>query len=77
MLLLTPDEVAEILRVSPRHVRRLAANGVIQRIQLGARTARYTAESVDALLVPTTSKATADDGDLAEAADTGGRYGTG
>ena len=50
--LLTPDEVARSLRITRRHVRRLAAEGRLQRIKLGARTMRYTPESVAALINP-------------------------
>jgi hypothetical protein len=39
---LIPDEVSSILRVTPRHVRRLAAGGLLHRVRLGARTTRYT-----------------------------------
>lgn len=48
--LLTPQEVAEILRVSPRTVRRLAACGQLDRLRLGYRTTRYAADNVDALI---------------------------
>ena len=45
--LLTVDEVAQRLRCSPRKVRRLADEGELQRVKLGA-LARYTPESVAA-----------------------------
>lgn len=48
--LLTPLEVAEILRVTPRTVRQWARDGRIERVRLGGRLARYTAESVEALI---------------------------
>ncbi len=51
-MVLRPGEVAEILRVTPRHVRRLAVAGRLERIRLGARTSRYTATSVAALISP-------------------------
>lgn len=50
--LLTTDEVAEILRVSPRTVRRMGARGDLARIRLGYRTMRYRSESVAALIGP-------------------------
>jgi excisionase family DNA binding protein len=52
MGLLTADEVATILRITPRHVRRLGAEGRITRVRLGARTTRYTAASVADLIDP-------------------------
>lgn len=55
--LLTPAQVAAILQVSPRTVRRLNAQGVLQGVRLGHRTLRYTPESLEALLLPTTSEA--------------------
>ena len=48
--LLTPAEVGAILRISRRHVRRLGATGVLDRIRIGARTTRYTADSVAQLI---------------------------
>ena len=50
--LLRPDEVAAILQVTPRTVRRWGAAGVLERIRLGERLTRYTAESVEALIHP-------------------------
>lgn len=49
-MLLRPEEVAEILQVTPRTVRRWGATGVIDRIELGGRLTRYTAESVQAFI---------------------------
>ena len=45
--LLTPDEVAEILRVSPRTVRRLTASGQLRPVYVG-RLPRYTQAEVEA-----------------------------
>lgn len=48
--LLTTGEVAAILRVSPRTVRRLGQTGELGRVHVGGRLTRYTAESLAALL---------------------------
>jgi excisionase family DNA binding protein len=56
--LLRPDEVAEILQVTPRTVRRWGAAGVLERIRLGDRLTRYTIESVEAFIHPSMSEAT-------------------
>jgi excisionase family DNA binding protein len=45
--LLTASEVAQRLKCSPKKVTRLAAEGEIQKVKLGA-LARYTSASVDA-----------------------------
>lgn len=50
--LLRIEEVAELLGVSVRTIRRLAADGVLVRVRLGHRTARYTRRSVLALVDP-------------------------
>lgn len=50
--LLTPAEVAAILRVTPRTVRRYGAAGMLERVSIGGRIRRYTAESVEALVDP-------------------------
>jgi excisionase family DNA binding protein len=47
--LFTVDEVAGIFRVTPRTVRRWAADGTIERIRIGG-TARFTAHAVDSLI---------------------------
>ncbi len=57
--MLTPTETAELLRITPRHVARLARQGRIHRVILGSRTVRYTAESVDALINESSPKAVA------------------
>jgi excisionase family DNA binding protein len=44
--LLSGAEVAELLGVTTRTVRQLAANGELHRIVLGHRTTRYRAEDV-------------------------------
>lgn len=71
--LMTPGEVAEALRISRRHVRRLAADGRLQRIQLGYRTVRYSAANVEALVTPRMSEAEGGNPRLRDDhADTGG-----
>lgn len=50
--LLTAKEVAARARVSSRTVRRWGDAGVLERIDVGPRLSRYTAESVAALLTP-------------------------
>jgi excisionase family DNA binding protein len=50
--LLSPQEVAALLGVSPRTVRRLANEGVVTRVRIGHRTSRYTRRSVLALIDP-------------------------
>ena len=76
--LLTPGEVAELLRITPRHVRRLAAAGVLDRVSLGAHTVRYTPESVERLIHPQNSETRAGNAGLANlgagAADDGTSY---
>ena len=52
LALLTPTEVASILSIDPRTVRRWARDGRLQRVRLGGRLARYTPESVAALITP-------------------------
>lgn len=48
--MLTPAEAAELLRITPRHAARLARAGRLHRVILGARTVRYTAAIVEALI---------------------------
>jgi excisionase family DNA binding protein len=60
--LLRADEVAAILAITPRHVRRLAADGRLCRVRLGARTSRYTPESVEALIAASNDVAPAGNG---------------
>lgn len=48
--MLTPQETADLLRITPRHAARLARAGRLHRVILGPRTVRYTAESVEALI---------------------------
>jgi len=55
--LLTPAQVADVLGVSTRTVRRLGARGTLARVRLGHRTIRYRPESLETLLLPTTSEA--------------------
>lgn len=56
--LLTTEEVAEILRVSPRTVRRMGASGDLERIHVGRRLTRYTPDSLAAFIgnVPETTE---------------------
>ncbi|MGH2941330.1 MAG: helix-turn-helix transcriptional regulator [Solirubrobacteraceae bacterium] len=53
--LLRPEQVAEVLQITPRTVRRWGATGRLQRVRLGDRLTRYTAGSVAALIDPSTS----------------------
>ena len=48
--LLTTQEVAEILRVSTRTVRRLGQSGQLGRVHVGGRLTRYTPDSLDEML---------------------------
>ncbi len=45
--LLTADQVAEVLVCSPATVRRLAREGKLASIQVGARLVRFTSETVE------------------------------
>jgi excisionase family DNA binding protein len=51
--LLDAREVAALLGVSERTVRRLAQDDVLTRVRIGHRTSRYTRRSVLALIDPT------------------------
>ena len=53
--LLTPQEVAELLRCSPRTVRRYAAAGVLPVVRLSPRNFKYRTESVAALIAGSTT----------------------
>jgi excisionase family DNA binding protein len=75
--LLTPSEVAELLRVTPRTVRRWAAEGHLERVRPGGRLSRYTLESVEAFLHPTTNEAPGGNRGLEKTADAGGGHETG
>jgi excisionase family DNA binding protein len=55
--LFTPQEVAELIGASERTVRRLAQEGVLDRVRIGHRTSRYTSRSVLALIDPSNSDA--------------------
>lgn len=48
--MLTPHETADLLRITPRHAARLARAGRLQRVILGSRTVRYTAQSIETLI---------------------------
>lgn len=72
--LLTPEEVAAILRVTPRTVRRYGAAGTLERVAIGGRIRRYTASSVEALIAPSTSEGPAASGTLAKECDHDARH---
>ena len=61
--LLRVDEVAVLLGIAPRTVKRLAHDGELRRVVLGRRTTRYHAADVEALIAertcPSTSEAPA------------------
>ncbi len=48
--LLTTQEVAELLRVSPRTVRQMGACGRLERVKFGYRSVRYPSASVVAFI---------------------------
>jgi excisionase family DNA binding protein len=48
--LLDAEQVAELLGVTPRTVRRWSRDGLIARVELGARLVRYLPESIEALI---------------------------
>jgi excisionase family DNA binding protein len=48
--LLTPAEVATLLRVTPRTIRKWASEGRLDRVRLGGRLVRYTPQSVADLI---------------------------
>lgn len=76
--LLTPAEVARILRVTPRTVRRWGASGTLERIRLGGRLTRYTEASVTRLLAAENDASPAGKpGSGHNKADDGGRYDAG
>jgi excisionase family DNA binding protein len=70
--MLTADEVADLLSVSTRTVRRLASEGVITRVRVGHRTARYTPRSVLALVDPENDESPDGNRALVKDADAGG-----
>jgi excisionase family DNA binding protein len=49
-ILMTAGDVAEVLRVSPRTVRRWASEGHLEAVRLAGHSVRFTARSVQALL---------------------------
>ncbi len=53
--LLTPQEVAELLRVTPRTVNRYAADGRLRRVKIGQRLSRYRREDVLVLIDPSST----------------------
>lgn len=53
--LLTADEVAAALKITPATVYRWAKAGRLERVALGGRLVRYTPESVERLIHPSTS----------------------
>ena len=48
--LLTPTEVARVLRITTRTVNRYAIDGRLQRVKIGQRLSRYRREDVLALI---------------------------
>lgn len=48
----TPEEAAEYLAVSPRTLRRMAAEGKVRAHRLGPRLVRYARADLDAALTP-------------------------
>lgn len=48
--LVTTEEVADLLRVHPRTVRRMGIDGRLRRIDIGPRVVRYRREDVEALI---------------------------
>lgn len=50
--LLTTEEVAAILRVSPRTVRRMGESGELERVHVGSRLTRYRADNIEELVRP-------------------------
>jgi excisionase family DNA binding protein len=53
--LLTTSQVALLLQVTPRTVRRWARDGVLPRLRLGGRITRYRSTDIAALIDPTQS----------------------
>jgi excisionase family DNA binding protein len=51
-ILLTSKEVAAVLRVTPRTIRRWTHDGILEPVRVGGRIVRYTPESVEALIHP-------------------------
>lgn len=72
---MTPGEVAEVLGITERSVRRLAAQGELRRVTLGHRTMRYVAEDVEALIRRSTSEGPAGNGTSAKLAVMGDGHG--
>lgn len=64
--LLTTDQVASLLQVTPRTVRRWARDGVLPRVRIGGRITRYRAHDVASLIATTTSEAPASNQGSAE-----------
>lgn len=68
--LLSAEDVAQLLGVTPRTVHRLASAGELHRIVLGHRTTRYAADEVEAFIrrstVPSTSEGPAGNGTSAK-----------
>jgi excisionase family DNA binding protein len=64
--LLTTDEVAAALKITPRTVRNWAAVGRLERIRIGAKFVRYRLSDVEALIDSSTSETDAGNVGLAE-----------
>jgi excisionase family DNA binding protein len=77
--LLRVDQVASILGIDPRTVKRLAAEGHLKRVVLGSRSTRYRLADVEALIdactVPPDNDPAATPGRVKESAGQG-RHGT-
>jgi excisionase family DNA binding protein len=71
--LLTTHQVAALLQVTPRTVRRWARDGVLPRVRIGGRITRYSAHDIASLIATTTSEApAANQGSAEESADDSG-----
>ena len=76
--LLTRQQVAVLLGgVSDRMVRRLAQDGVIDRVRIGHRTVRYTRRSVLALIDPENTMSPAANPGSSQISGRHSRHGTG
>ena len=75
--LLDAREVAALLGVSERTVRRLAQDGVLARVRIGHRTSRYTRRSVLALIDPPNEQRPGEDRGAAKTSGEAARDATG
>ncbi len=72
--LLTTNEVAALLRICPRTVRRYGAIGRLQRVAFSRKAVRYTAASVAALISPDNETRPADRPSASKMAAVTGRH---